>query len=262
MLLRLGPEGREIGGDHDAGDNLHTRLLEGVDLRCEIIRKVLIPPCVCERISLVGQNWREADNRVAPCVPITVIREKRTNRFVGIKLTPHVGEDGYYIFKSPEEMICEIERLPTARVAGIALLPNEPRLPRSNRRNAGDFFVFAGRRNGVRRLWCGRDKHQVNLIIDDEFLSHFSGSVGIRLAILDDHLEIRTGVRRGKAVENKLVGFGKGGERPRLRRDVSNAYTCALSNRRRRQPMCGECHARGGGRFQKVAACQHLVVLP
>jgi hypothetical protein len=57
LLQRLLPERREIGRQDDAGDDLAIGVLEGVDLRREIVGEVLIPSRVGEFIAQF-LKWR------------------------------------------------------------------------------------------------------------------------------------------------------------------------------------------------------------
>jgi hypothetical protein len=42
-------------------------------------------------------------------------------------------------------------------------------------------------------------------------LGDIGGAVRVRLAVLDDHLEVRTASELAKAFEDETVGLGKGG---------------------------------------------------
>ena len=51
-----------------------------------------------------------------------------------------------------------------------------------------------------------------------------AGAVGVGLAVLDDDLVVEARAFRGRqeAVDDKLVGLGEGGERPRLRAHIAD----------------------------------------
>src|SRR4051812_28424089 len=61
LLRTLRPEGREVGRDHVAGDDLRAGLLEGGDLRGEIIGERLVAARIDELEAGLLQRWREAD---------------------------------------------------------------------------------------------------------------------------------------------------------------------------------------------------------
>ena len=154
LLLGLCPEGREIRWDWHAGHNFHVGLLERVDLCREIVGQILITPRISEGEALLLQHRWKAHHGIAPCVSITVVWIQRAHRLIRIKLVPHRVKDADDVFEPPKEVIGIVKRLPTSRIAGIALLTNEPWLPRRNGRDAWHLLGFTGRRDRVCCLGC------------------------------------------------------------------------------------------------------------
>src|ERR1700733_10716113 len=117
LLLRLIPEGGEIGRQHHAGDDLAFAFLEGGDLGTEIVGQVLIAARIGELVAELLEYRRKADLLVAPGVAVAVIGKQASDRFVGLQLSPHIGEHRDHVFESPEEVIGVVERFPRRRSA-------------------------------------------------------------------------------------------------------------------------------------------------
>ena len=86
--------------------------LEGVDLRGEIVRQVLVAAGVGQLVAELREHRREADGSVAPGVAVAVVGEEAADLLVGFDLPPHVGVDGDDVLEAPEEMVGVFERLP------------------------------------------------------------------------------------------------------------------------------------------------------
>ena len=144
LLQRLLPEGREVRRQHDAGDDLAARVLEGGDLRREVVGEVLVAAGIDELVALFLEHRREAHLLVAPGIAVAVVGEQGADRLVGLDLAPHVGEDGDHVLEAPEVVIDVVEGLPSRRPArGVGLLADEPGLPGRLGRDAGDLLDFA-----------------------------------------------------------------------------------------------------------------------
>ena len=137
LLLGLSPEGGEVWRDHHAGDDFHARRLENVDLAGKIVRQVLVATRIGQRLALCRQDRRDADVRIAPSIAVAVIGKQTADRLVGGQLSPHAGENGDEVLQPPSEVIGVVERCPGAGVSGVALLAEEPGLPRCDGRGAG-----------------------------------------------------------------------------------------------------------------------------
>ena len=184
--------------------------------------------------------------------------------FVGVDLGPHVGEHGDHVFEPPEEVIGVVERLPGARIAGIALLADEPWLPGRDGGDTGKALRLARRSDRVGRLGRRGNEHQAHLVFDDELLRDLRGAVGIGLTVLDHHFYVEAEPLGGfgEAVKHKGVRFGKGGERPGLRTDIADL--CGFGGRQRGHGQTGRsCDQTGRGHIpQQSASCDHFAFLP
>ncbi len=229
-LLSLGPKSGEIRRDNDAGHDLALRGLEGVDLRREIIGEILIAAWIGELVTQFFKHRREAYRLVAPGVAIPVIGKESAHALVGLDLLPHVGVDRDHVLQPPEEMEGVVERLPGFWVARVGLLTDEPGLPGSNGGDAGSFFRFARGRHRIGGLRRRRDQHQIDLVLDNEFLRDLGGPVRIGLAVLDDHLDVET-LRLGgrlKPFQHEGVCFCECCERAGPRADIANLHSRTL----------------------------------
>ena len=145
-------------------------------------------------------------------------------------LAPHVGEDGDHVLQAPEVVVDVVERLPSRRAAcGICLLADEPGLPRGLGRDARHLLDLALGADGIGGLRRRGHEHQVDLVTNDQLLGDLGGTVRVRLAVLDDHLD-RTGRaahpqaafhRLAELPEHEVVGLGERGQRTGLRADVA-----------------------------------------
>ena len=86
--LRLVPESGEVGRQHHAGDDVAVRLLEGGDLRGEVVGQVLVAAGIDELVAELVEHRREADLLVAPGVAVAVIGEQAADRLVGLRAAP------------------------------------------------------------------------------------------------------------------------------------------------------------------------------
>jgi len=159
-----------------------------------------------------------------------------------------------------------IEVLPCRRTAGwIGLAADEPGLPRRHRRNAGNLFDLALRRNRIGRLRRRGHKHQVDLVLDDQILCDLSGAVGIRLAVLDDDFHWK-----GRAADldaglggfleirdDEVVSFGERGKWAGLRADVAEFYGARLRDGRHRDAG----GKRGAGRHRRFEQRRRSIAL-
>src|SRR3981081_977621 len=68
LLERLFPECREVGRQHDAGDDLGVGALERTDLRREVVGEILVAAGVGELVTGLLQYRRESDLLVGPGV--------------------------------------------------------------------------------------------------------------------------------------------------------------------------------------------------
>ena len=243
LLLHLGPEGGEVRRDRHACDDVGIGLFKGIDLRREIIRQVLIAARICQTIALGGQGGWEANIWITPCIAVPVIREQPADLLVGIELVPHGSENRDHVLKPPEEVERVIKRLPGSRIAGVALLANEIRLPRRNGRDHGDFLGLTGRRD---RVGCFRRRgheHHVDLVVQDELFGDFGSAVGVGLAVLDDDFKIPTDGGIHKAIDDKAIRLGKCRQRTGLRADIAQLDLCAHRQRRGRKATGGQGQA-------------------
>ena len=245
LLLSLSPEGGEVGRDRYAGYDFAVGAFEGVDLGAEVVAEILVAAGIGEGVALLRQHRREADYRIAPGVAVAVVGIETADRFVGVELAPHVGEDGDDVFQAPEEMIRIIKWLPRAWVAGVTLLADEVGLPGCHRRDDWDFFGLAGGGDRVGGFRSRGDQHQVNFVFDYELLGDLGGAVGVRLAVFDDDAEIAASGLQ-EAIDDELIGFGKGRERARLRANVAKLYFGAARDGRGGKAASRERDASGG----------------
>ena len=258
LLQRLLPEGGEVGRQHDAGEDLAAGVLEGGDLRREVVGEVLVAAGIGELVALLRQHRREADLLVAPGIAVAVVGEQAADRLVGGDLAPHVGEDGDDVLEPPEVVIDVVERLPGRRAAArIGLLADEPGLPRRHGGDARHLLDLALRADRVGGLGRRGDQHQVDLVADDQLLGDLGGAVGIGLAVLDDHLDRTRGVADldaalhglAELAEHEIVGLGEGGERPGLRADVAELDRPGLGMDGGREHRAGGERRAGGGAY-------------
>src|SRR5882672_3025123 len=135
LLPGLRQEGLRVRRDHYAGDDLDALLLEGGDLRREIVVHVLEAARIEQRETFLRQRSRESPFLVAPGVAVTVVREQAADFLVGRHRLPAREEIGNHVLESPEEVIGPVE--PRGRIAFAA---EEPRLPRRHGGNAGISF--------------------------------------------------------------------------------------------------------------------------
>src|SRR5262249_58854372 len=80
----------------------------------------------------LGERRRKAALLVAPRVAVAVVGPDRAHRLVGLHRVPHVDEDADDVLEAPEEVIGRLES-----DFGLAAAPEEPRLPRTHRRDGG-----------------------------------------------------------------------------------------------------------------------------
>ena len=122
-------------------------------------------------------------------------------------------------------MVGVVERLPCGRTAGIGLPADEPGLPRRHRRDARHLLDLALRRDRVGGLRRRGDEHQVDLVVDDQFLRDFRCAVRVGLAVLDHHLDIEGAAGRlddafdrlHEPLDDEIVRGGERGKWPALR---------------------------------------------
>src|SRR5882672_8258611 len=183
LLPGLRQEGLRVRRDHYAGDDLDALLLEGGDLRREIVVHVLEAARIEQRETFLRQRSRESPFLVAPGVAVTVVREQAADFLVGRHRLPAREEIGNHVLESPEEVIGPVE--PRGRIAFAA---EEPRLPRRHGGNAGDFVQLAGIRYRIGGLRRRRHQHQVDLVFQYEVVRDFAGTVRAGLAVLLDDL--------------------------------------------------------------------------
>ena len=256
LLGCLIAEGGEVGRNHHAGDDIDIGLFEGVDLRREVIRQVLVPARIHSLVAGGGKARRHADIRITPGIAIGIVGEQSPDLLVGVELIPHVGEHGDDVFKAPEIMIGEIKRLPAAGVARVSLLADEPWLPGRFGGNCRHAFAFADGGNRVGGFRRRGDQHQIDAVVDDQFLRHIGGAVGVGLAVLDDDFDIHP-LFGGIFVEHgdgEGIGFGKTCKRTGLRTDIADADFPALRDGGHRQPASSDDEAAGGGSLDNASA--------
>src|SRR5262249_57330492 len=94
LLQRLLPEGRKIGRQHYARDDLAVRVLEGGDLGREVVGQILIASGIDKFVALLLEHWREAYLFIPPGAAVAVVCGQRAPRPVGLYLAPHVGANG------------------------------------------------------------------------------------------------------------------------------------------------------------------------
>ncbi|MCY1273851.1 hypothetical protein D9M70_224650 [compost metagenome] len=226
LLARLGPEGGEVRRDHHAGDDLRLGLAERGNLRGEVIGQALEAPRIDQLEALLRQHRREAQLAVAPGVAVAVVGEQPADHLVAAHAAPHGGVGGDHVFQAPEEVVGPLETF-----LRLAATGEEPGLPGRHGGDAGDFVDLALVRHRVGGFRGGRHQHQVDAIGKDQFVGHFGGTVGVGLAVLDDHLQAAALAAHGNAVlqhrrqalDDVGVRGGKGRQRPGLGADVADA---------------------------------------
>ena len=107
------------------------------------------------------------------------------------------------------------------------------------------------------------DQHQVDLVADDQLLGDLGGAVGVRLAVLEQHLDRARGVadleaalhRLAELPEHEVVGLRERRQRPGLRADVAELDRPGLGVHGRREHRArGERRAGGGRGLDEAAA--------
>ena len=189
---------------------------------------------------------------MAPGVAVAVVGEEPADHLVGLHLVPEVEEDRDHVLQPPEIVIGPLEA--GGRVAAAA---EEVGLPRAERRDAGDLvdLGLVGHRVGGLRRVAGTE--QVHLVGEDQLARDIGRTVGVRLAVLDDDLDIEAlaagldlaadGLEHRGDVE--LVGGGEGGERPGLGADIADPHRVrgACDGGKARAERGRACDACGAG---------------
>src|SRR4029453_1190058 len=233
LLGGLLPERRPVRGDRHAGDDLDLGVLEGRDLRGEIVAQVRVAAGIDQRVAGLGQHGWEAALLVPPRVAVAVVGPERADDPVGGDRAPHVEEDADDVFQPPEEVIGRLE-------AGVGLAParEEPRLPRADARDARRAVDLALVRDRIGRLRRARDQHEVDLVRKDQPGGHLGRPVRIRLAVAHDDLDGKplpldrqAGGRLADAPDHKRVTLAESGQRPRLRAHVADLERAPLGQR-------------------------------
>ena len=128
----------------------------------------------------------------------------------------------------------------------------------------GNLLQLALRRHRIVGLRRRADQDETDIVAGDQFLGYFGGTVRIGLAILFDHLdlvrlrsELETVFGRcPELTENKIVSFGKCGQRTALWRHITDLDDFRGEYRRaeqRRRPKSGDC---AGGAPKNLTAIE------
>ena len=249
LLRRLRPEGREVGRDHVAGDDLRAGRLERRNLRGEIVVHELIAAGIDELEPALGKRRREPDVGIAPGIAVGVVGEQPADHLVGRQFVPQRQEGGDHVFQAPEEMIGPGEAL-----LRVALAAEEIRLPRAVGGDAGhlvDLGLVGDRIGGVGR---GRGDDQVDLVAEDQFGGDLGSAAGVRLAVLGDDLDL-VGLAAvdeplaqdaAHLLEDEVVGLAEAGERSCFGADMADLDHLRLRLRRQ--------HAQHGGSGERADA--------
>src|SRR5260370_42689280 len=105
LLQRLLPECREVGRQHDAGDDLGGGALERADLRRKVVGQILVAAGVGELVTGLLQYRRESDLLVAPGITLAVLWKKTADRFVCRAPAPQVGKERDKRLEPPGEEV-------------------------------------------------------------------------------------------------------------------------------------------------------------
>ena len=92
----------------------------------------------------------------------------------------------------------------------------------------------------------------MHFVVDDQLAGHFGGAVGIGLTVANDDLDIDRAIGGLDAatknvidlLDDKIVGFGKGGERAGLGRHITDLDGFALRHDGRRHGEYGQRRGR------------------
>ena len=221
LLRGLGPEGGEVRRQHDAGDDLGIVVLELGDLGREVVGEVLIATGIDQGVAGAGERLGEAQLGIAPGVAVAVVGVEPADHLVGLELAPEVEEDRDDVLQPPEIVVGPLEAF-----RRIAAATEEVGLPRAKRGDAGDLVdlrLIGDRVGGLRRV-AGAE--QVHLVREDQLARDFGGTVGVRLAVLDDDLDI----------EALAAGLNRAADRFQHRGDVE---LVSLGERRERTRSWG-----------------------
>ena len=167
---------------------------------------------------------------------------------------PAVGEIGDDVFQAPEEVIGPVEAL-----GRIALAAEEPGLPRHDARNARQLVELARIAHRIRGLRCACGEHQRDLVLEDQVVGDLACAVRVGLAVLQHDLHRvllaadADAVLEGRLhlVDDPLVRFAEGRERPRLRRHVAD-----LDRVGREDQRCGAARCQCGCGLGELSAIQ------
>ena len=258
LLRRLGPECGEVRRQHDAGDDLGTVILELGDLGREIVRQVLVTARIDQGIAGGGEGLGEAQLGIAPRVAVAVVGVEPADHLVGLDLAPEVEEDRDDVLQPPEIVVGPLEAL-----RRIAAATEEVGLPRAKRGDAGDLVdlrLVGDRIRGLRRVAGAKQMH---LVGEDQLARHLGGAVRVRLAVLDDDLDVEApaggsnlatdGLQHRSDVE--LVGFCERRERPGLGTDVADPHRVrSADDGGEARAERGRPHGAGGACFQDFTA--------
>ena len=227
LLRGLGPEGGEVRRQDDAGDDLDALVLELGDMGRKIVRQVLITARVDQGVAGAGERLGEAELGVAPGVAVAVVGEEAADHLVGLQLAPEVEEHADHVLQPPEIVVGPLEA--RRRIAAAA---EEVGLPRAERRDAGDLVdlgLVGDRVGGLRRV-AGAE--QVHLVGEDQLARDLGRAVRVRLAVLDDDLDIEAiaagldlaADRLQHRGDVELVGIRERCERAGLGADIADPH--------------------------------------
>ena len=230
LLRRLRPEGREVGRDHVAGDDLGIDRLERRDLRREVVVHQLIAAGIGEPVAGLCKRRRQAVLRIPPGIAVGVIGEQAAHDFVGRRRIPEREKRPDDVLKSPKEMIGPGEPL-----GRIALAAEEIRLPGTIGGDAGDLVdlgLIGDRIGGVRRR---RRDDEVDLVAEDQLGGDLGGAAAARLAVLADDLHLigapaalqPVGENTAHLFQDESVGFTEACERAGPWTDVADLRSTA-----------------------------------